>query len=299
MKDKYFKSPMNYLGNKHKLLEQIIPLFPTEIDTFYDLFCGGLDVSFNIKANKIISNDKHKDLIWLFNEIKNYENNNLGDELKELDDKYFPMNFYEGKAIRTYNSTNKDLYNKLFESKKKVYYKLREEYSNSSNPDFRILLLLIINSVGLVEFRVVNQYVTYTCGKARVNENVQKGFNQIKSKLNKINLVNGDFRFIKDVNFDKDDFVYLDPPYLGTSQYKTKWTEDDEKELYIILDELNDKGVKFALSNFADGKNHTNEYLSKWCGKYNIHNLNDNHFRLNAISENKNLGRQEILITNY
>lgn len=52
-----YKSPMNYLGNKYKLLEQILPLFPKNIDTFVDLFAGGLDVSLNTIAKNYIIND--------------------------------------------------------------------------------------------------------------------------------------------------------------------------------------------------------------------------------------------------
>ena len=37
----YIKSPLNYTGGKYKLLPQILPLFPNEIDTFIDLFGGG------------------------------------------------------------------------------------------------------------------------------------------------------------------------------------------------------------------------------------------------------------------
>lgn len=33
MKNIYFKSPMNYIGNKYKLLEQIVPIFPKNIGT--------------------------------------------------------------------------------------------------------------------------------------------------------------------------------------------------------------------------------------------------------------------------
>lgn len=47
-----FKSPMNYIGNKYRLLPQMMPLFPEKIDCFMDLFCGGLDVSINIDAEK-------------------------------------------------------------------------------------------------------------------------------------------------------------------------------------------------------------------------------------------------------
>ena len=53
----YFKSPMNYMGNKYKLLSQIVPLFPDNIDIFVDMFCGGLDVSLNVGANKKICNE--------------------------------------------------------------------------------------------------------------------------------------------------------------------------------------------------------------------------------------------------
>ena len=51
------KSPMNYVGGKYKLLPQILPLLPKQIDIFMDLFGGGLDVSLNVNANKVISND--------------------------------------------------------------------------------------------------------------------------------------------------------------------------------------------------------------------------------------------------
>ena len=51
------KSPLNYTGGKFKLLPQILPLLPNDIDTFIDLFGGGLNVGVNVKANKIIYND--------------------------------------------------------------------------------------------------------------------------------------------------------------------------------------------------------------------------------------------------
>ena len=42
------QSPLNYTGGKYKLLPQILPLFPKEIDCFVDLFCGGCNVGINI-----------------------------------------------------------------------------------------------------------------------------------------------------------------------------------------------------------------------------------------------------------
>lgn len=37
MEHKFIKSPLNYVGGKFKLLPQIIPLFPTNINRFFDL----------------------------------------------------------------------------------------------------------------------------------------------------------------------------------------------------------------------------------------------------------------------
>lgn len=37
----FIKSPLNYTGGKYKLLPQLLELFPTNIDTFVDLFAGG------------------------------------------------------------------------------------------------------------------------------------------------------------------------------------------------------------------------------------------------------------------
>ena len=42
------QSPLNYTGGKFKLLPQILPLFPKNINTFVDLFCGGCNVGINI-----------------------------------------------------------------------------------------------------------------------------------------------------------------------------------------------------------------------------------------------------------
>lgn len=289
---------MNYTGGKFKLLPQILPLFPNNINKFYDVFCGGLDVSLNIKATNTYANDKHEDLIWLYNEVIKYNSDTLGDELLTLDRNYFPMNNYQGKSLNTYRrSGDKETWTKLMNEKREVYYRLREEFNNSEVKDFKMVILLSLNSVGIQEFKINNRFIKFTCGNNRINKNTKNSLNNFAKNIKHINFTNNDFRYIRNIEFKKNDFVYLDPPYLGTSQYETRWTEQDEKDLYELLDYLHSKGVKFALSNFADGKNHSNEYLAKWCKNYNTYYLNDNHTNLEGIS--KKGKRQEVLITNY
>lgn len=39
------KSPMNYIGNKYRILDQIKVYFPDNVNNFVDLFCGdSLDI---------------------------------------------------------------------------------------------------------------------------------------------------------------------------------------------------------------------------------------------------------------
>ena len=62
----YIKSPIFYMGNKYKLLEQLIPLFPTNINTFYDIFGGSGVVSGNINAKYIKYNEINKNIVELY-----------------------------------------------------------------------------------------------------------------------------------------------------------------------------------------------------------------------------------------
>ena len=59
-------SPMNYIGGKYKILPQILPLFPENIGTFIDLFCGGCNVGINVPAKKTVFNDNLTFLVDLY-----------------------------------------------------------------------------------------------------------------------------------------------------------------------------------------------------------------------------------------
>jgi adenine-specific DNA-methyltransferase len=51
---KYIKSPINYVGNKYRLIKQIIPLFPKNISMFVDAFGGSGTVLMNTNADHYI-----------------------------------------------------------------------------------------------------------------------------------------------------------------------------------------------------------------------------------------------------
>lgn len=70
----YIKSPLNYIGGKYKLLNQLFPFFPRKINNFVDLFAGGCNVGVNINANKTYLNDN---LIYLIEMFKLFQKNSI------------------------------------------------------------------------------------------------------------------------------------------------------------------------------------------------------------------------------
>lgn len=83
MRNEFLKAPMNYTGNKFKLLSQIIPLFPNNINTFVDLFCGSSTVSLNVQANKIICNDSNSPLIDVLKYLQASDKETILTEINE------------------------------------------------------------------------------------------------------------------------------------------------------------------------------------------------------------------------
>ena len=57
------RSPLFYVGDKYRLMKQILDLFPKKINDFYEPFVGGGTVFLNICANKYFLNDIDKHLV--------------------------------------------------------------------------------------------------------------------------------------------------------------------------------------------------------------------------------------------
>lgn len=89
----------------------------------------------------------------------------------------------------------------------------------------------------------------------------------------------------------------MDPPYLiSACEYNKGWTEQNELVLLQLLDELNERGVKFALSNVFTHKGRSNVLLIEWSKKYHVYSVKSNYisYHDNTIKDTK-----EVLITNY
>jgi len=66
------------------------------------------------------------------------------------------------------------------------------------------------------------------------------------------------------------------------------------------LDNLNSKGIRFALSNVLESKGVKNNLLIEWVKKYNVNYLNNTYSNCNYQRKDKSKNSCiEVLITNY
>lgn len=295
MVEKYVKSPMNYTGGKYKLLHQIEPLFPEDINLFVDLFTGGGNIAVNVKANKIVANDCEENIIGIYKTFQGYDNvDELIGQIEEI--------------IKTYGLTIDDTeaYNKI----RKDYNCLRTsqgDYSPLSSYNINILLYVLICYSFNHQYRFNSKgEFNMPFGKERSqwNENMKNNLIKFHRRIKEKDIVflNKDFRQLKVDKLGNDDFVYCDPPYLitcATYNEKDGWNQKCEEDLLKLLDELDTKKIKFALSNVLYSKGKTNDLLIEWSKKYTVHHLDYTYQNCNYHTKDKTNKSDEVLITNY
>lgn len=277
-------SPMNYIGGKAKLLPQMLPLFPDDINTFYDVFTGGLNVAANIEAERIVANDMNTYVMEIAREFYHRDTTELLDTIHGYIDSYG-----------------------LSKTNWEAFIKFRADYN--ANPSPLKLYTLICFSFNY-QFRFNNQHEynnPFGKNRSQFSERLEEKLIRFTMKLKEKNISFHTAPFedlLGQSDFNKGDMVYLDPPYLittgsyndGNRGFKN-WTINQEKLLLNVLDKLDGKGVKFALSNVIEHKGHTNDLLCDWASKYQIHYLDADYS--NSSHNTSRKASVEVLVTNY
>ena len=62
------------------------------------------------------------------------------------------------------------------------------------------------------------------------------------------------------------------------------------------MDELNKKGVRFAISNLLECKDKQNTIFAKWSKKYHVYDIDSNYINYH---DNSIKSSREVLVTNY
>lgn len=292
----YYKSPLKYTGRKISILPQIEPLFPKEdsYKVFVDCFAGSMDVSLNAPADKaIVVNDIRCTLINCYKSIRVFQ-----DDISE---------YYKSK-IKYYDG-NLDTY----EISKENFFKFREDLNTQikdNNGDMKdILLFSMYSFCNMLRFNNKG-FLNVSYGERHIHNS---DFDLIKIFKNSLDILDikftsFDFRTLLQAmlksKIPSELFLYLDPPYIITdAPYSNSWNELCEKELYMLLEKLNNNNIKFALSNVIEHKNKFNKELYEFSKIQGLETIEiDKNYDSCSGAKNKvgiKTKTKEILIRNY
>jgi DNA adenine methylase Dam len=300
MKDNVLRSPFFYVGDKYKLMPQLRELFPKDIDTYVEPFVGGGSSFLNVTAKHYVVNDIDASIIELHKWLTSYKGKDeqLLNLLYEHIDKYGLSCSYKGICVpnelkKKYVKTYYSHYNR------EAYQTMKNDYNKESSTDL-LYLLLIYGFNHMIRFNKSGEF-NVPVGNLDFNKNV---FNAIQGYLsfmtqNIVEFYNMDFMaFLEQVKLNEHSYVYLDPPYLITgSEYTKYWNESEEIRLCKYLDFLNDKGIRFGITNLINHKGKLNEIFLKWSKKYYVYNINSNYISFNDNTVKKE--SKEVFVTNY
>ncbi len=301
------QSPLNYTGGKFKLLPQILPLFPKDINTFVDLFCGGCNVGINVESKKVIYNDLDEHLLYLYNTFKNLDKDSTFDWIYQIIEKYnlsdvsrFGYDFYNCNSSEGLGNYNKD-----------KFLKLREDFNTKTSEDYYYYVMLYVMIVyafnNQIRFNSKGEF-NLPVGKRDFNGKMAEKLSIFIDRIKEQNCIFTckDFREFNISELSSSDFVYADPPYLitcATYNEQGGWDTNSEKDLLAFLDKLNERNIRFALSNVLRSKGKENKILIEWLEKnqdrYKTFYLNYNYSNSNYQTKDKTSSAEEVLIVNY
>ena len=274
--NRLIKPFLKWVGGKRQLLADIDELLPNKFSKYYEPFVGGGAVLFHLQPKNAIINDNNEELINVYEVIKDNPKELIEDLKKYKNEKEY---FYEIRSL----DRNKNEYSKL----SKIQKASRIIFLNKTcyNGLFRV------NNSG--EFNApFGRYKNPNIVNDITIQAVSNFLNQ-----NDIKILNIDYE--KSLNIiRKGSFVYFDPPYdpISNSSSFTGYTKNgfDKNEqirLKQVCDRLNEKGVKFLLSNSST------DFIRELYKCYNIVDVKAKR----AINSNGNNRGDvtEVLVRNY
>lgn len=275
-KSNLIKPIVKWAGGKRQLINEIERFIPEHYSTYYEPFVGGGALLFHIQPNKAVINDVNEELMNLYTIVKD----NVDELIKDLE---------------------------KHENTKEYYYKMREldrdkeRYSKLTNIE-RASRIHFLNKTCFNGMFRVNQQGEFNVPFGRytnpdiINKATLKAVSKYFNKSN-IKLLNCDFEeALKGIR--KGSFVYFDPPYdpisdssSFTGYAKGGFDREEQKRLKKLCDKLNDRGVKFLLSNS------TTEFILELYKDYSLEIIQARR----VINSNPDLRGEvdEVLVRNY
>ena len=282
MKTTLLKSPMNYIGNKYRILDQILPLFPV-CNTFVDLFAGGLDVSVNADAADVYCNDINNYLIDIY--------------------KAFQVNGYE--FVLAHAESRIEEFS-LSKENEEGYLAFRNFYNHSEKDPLDLYLLMNYGFNYQFRFNSKHEFNNpFGKNRSSFNAALQERLQFFMERIENFKFTSTDFRDFDFSVLKEGDLVYCDPPYsLSIGSYNDGkrgfrgWSIHDDLDLMDLLDSLSAKGIKFAMSNVTEHKGQEHSTLKQWTKKYKTYFVDRTYGNCNYHLGDRCGLTKEVLITN-
>lgn len=289
------------MGDKYKLMPQLKQLMPKKIEQYIEPFVGGGSSFLNSKGTSYMLNDVDSYVVELHRQIGSYtgKSEELFDALFEIIDFYGLSCSYRGICVP---EDMKKKYVKTYYSKynKDAYIRMRKDFNANKNDFLRLYLLLIYGFNHMIRFNGKGDF-NLPVGNVDFNNNVYQALNNYLDFVgeHEIEFFNMDYiSFLERIRFEKNSYVFLDPPYLiSMSEYNKLWNDKKEDELCEYLDSLNERGIKFGITNLITHKGKVNQRFLEWSKRYCAYDVKSNYisFNDNTIKADS----QEVFVTNY
>jgi len=295
------RSPIFYVGDKSKLLPQLLPYFPKEINRYVEPFLGGGVVSLNVQAQKYQLSDNSIHLISVHKRLRELSRagNLIGEVCRRIKSHGLTCSYMGDSVAESLISEFPKTY--FAEANREAFLKLRAAINCAQDPDPLDLYILVI--YGFNRMWRFNKSGEFNIPVGNVDFNVRTAgalsdFAEFHSKHKNITYSTRDFRdSVTRFDLGPNDFVYLDPPYLITqAEYNTRWQEKNDEDLRQVFGFLHSKNVRVAMSNVLQYRDNKNIILERWAQEFRLIDVKSNY--INRF-DNKQKIIREVLIVNY
>lgn len=240
---------VKWVGGKRQLLDDLTPLFPKRILSYCEPFLGGGAVLFKLQPRVAYINDINSELMQMYGVIR--------DNVEEL---IIALSKHPNEAEHFYSVRDWDRDKERYQKLSRVDRAARMIYLNKTcyNGLFRV------NNAG--EF---NSPFGHYKNPNIVNAPTLRAVSSYFQKA-EITFSSMDYSEVLE-KVPRGTFVYLDPPYDPVSETanftgysKGGFDQTEQIRLRECCDELNERGIKFMLSNSAT------DFIKSQYNAYNI-----------------------------
>jgi len=259
------KPLIKWSGGKRKELPMLKPWYPKKFKLYIEPFAGGIAAFFDLQPKQAILSDTHKELINFYKQIQKGNGNKIHTLMSK------------------YNNTEKE------------YYYIRDDFKPKDD----------------IEKAFVFFYLRKTCYRGMLRYNSQGKFNipfgryktfsyeelldtKYINALKSTIILNQEFNTIFSQYNDKDNFVFLDPPYdckfkkyngfqdFGKQEHQqlADWFKKTENKCLLVISETD--FIKKLYKGYIKGK-----YKKKYA------------FKIHSGRVGKSIDKNHLIITNY